>query len=168
MADKIADEAKRQRDEAVKNAEEMHDNVVKEAKEQAKEHVNEVDWETGEVKTKWQGLKKWFVDNPIIRKIRTVIEESTSRDSGFNRTLGRNAHGTNFWRGGLTWVGEQGPELIDLPKGTKVHSNQKSMNMMKNKMEHTGTIKVVGVNNNDEFVGVVDMVMEQLRREVRS
>lgn len=28
---------------------------------------------------------------------------------------GSNAEGTNNWRGGPTWVGEQGPELIDLP-----------------------------------------------------
>ncbi len=131
MADKIAKEAKRQKDEAVKNAEEMHNEVVKHAKEQANEHIDQIDWETGEVKTKWQSLRDWFENNPIIRKITTVVEESTSRDSRFNRTLGRNAHGTNNWRGGLTWVGEQGPELIDLPQGTKVHSNQKSMDMVK-------------------------------------
>lgn len=47
----------------------------------------------------------------------------------FNAVTGRNAHGTNFWSGGLTWVGEQGPELVELPQGAKVHSNQKSNNM---------------------------------------
>ncbi len=54
QADKLIEEATRQRDESVKKAEEMHTNVVNEAKAQAKEHVNEVDWETGEIKTKWQ------------------------------------------------------------------------------------------------------------------
>ena len=57
QADKLIKEAKRQRDDTVKNAEEMHTNVVKEAKAQAKEHVNQVDWETGEIKTKWQVMK---------------------------------------------------------------------------------------------------------------
>lgn len=57
QADKLIKEAKRQRDDTIKNAEEMHTNVVKEAKAQAEEHVNQVDWETGEIKTKWQAMK---------------------------------------------------------------------------------------------------------------
>ena len=40
-----------------------------------------------------------------------------------------NAQGTNYWRGGPTWVGEQGPELINLPRGTKVYPNDLSMQM---------------------------------------
>jgi TP901 family phage tail tape measure protein len=53
QADKLIEEAKRQKDEVVKKAEETHTKVVKEAKEQAKEHINAVDWETGEVLSKW-------------------------------------------------------------------------------------------------------------------
>jgi hypothetical protein len=33
-------------------------------------------------------------------------------------------------RGGLTWTGEHGPELLDLPPGTNVHSNPDSMRML--------------------------------------
>jgi hypothetical protein len=36
------------------------------------------------------------------------------------------------------------------------------------KVEHTGTIKVVGVNNEGELSGVVDIIMDQLRREARA
>jgi TP901 family phage tail tape measure protein len=83
--------------------------------------------------------------------------------------IGKNAQGTDYWRGGLTWVGEKGPELIDLPKGSKVFSNDKSMDMVSSgKVEHTGTIKVVGVNNEGELSGVVDIIMDQLRREARA
>lgn len=86
------------------------------------------------------------------------------------RNIGKNAQGTDYWRGGLTWVGEKGPELIDLPSGSKVFSNDKSKDLVSSqggKMEHSGTIKVVGVNNKDELTGVVDIVMDQLRREAR-
>lgn len=58
MADAIVKEATRQRDEAVKQAEGMHADVVAEAKAQAGEHVNEVDWSTGEIKSKWQVMKE--------------------------------------------------------------------------------------------------------------
>lgn len=44
--------------------------------------------------------------------------------------IGNNADGTDNWRGGLTWVGERGPELVNLPSGSAVYSNQQSMAML--------------------------------------
>lgn len=40
---------------------------------------------------------------------------------------GKNARGDNHWRGGPTWVGEQGPELIDLPRGTRILPSKESV-----------------------------------------
>ena len=40
-----------------------------------------------------------------------------------------NAAGTDYWTGGLTWVGEAGPELVSLPRGTQIYSNQESRQM---------------------------------------
>lgn len=37
------------------------------------------------------------------------------------------ASGTTNFRGGRTWVGEAGPEIVELPTGTKIHSNEESM-----------------------------------------
>ena len=42
---------------------------------------------------------------------------------------GHNAAGTDSWRGGLTWVGEGGPELMSLPRGTQIYSNQQSQQL---------------------------------------
>jgi hypothetical protein len=39
---------------------------------------------------------------------------------GGGAAVGHNAMGTADWRGGLTWVGEQGPELLNLPPGAQV------------------------------------------------
>lgn len=38
-------------------------------------------------------------------------------------SFGRNANGTSNWRGGLTWVGERGKELVNLPGGSQVIPN---------------------------------------------
>lgn len=57
QADALIKEAQRQKDESINNAREMHQNVIAEAQKQAEEHVNKVDWETGEVKSRWQVLK---------------------------------------------------------------------------------------------------------------
>lgn len=37
--------------------------------------------------------------------------------------IGKNAEGTDNWRGGLSWVGEKGPELVNLPRGAQVIPN---------------------------------------------
>ncbi|TKI72018.1 hypothetical protein FC756_03145 [Lysinibacillus mangiferihumi] len=64
QADKLIAEAERQREETVRNAEDMHSKVVSEAKTQAGEHVEQVNWETGEILSKWEvfkndATKKW-------------------------------------------------------------------------------------------------------------
>lgn len=40
--------------------------------------------------------------------------------------VGKNAAGTDNWRGGLTWVGENGPELLALPRGAQITSASES------------------------------------------
>jgi|GEM_PF-1454764 len=88
QADKLIAEAKKQRDGAVKHAQSMHNDVLKEAKAQAREHVNQVDWETGniltkwqtfvnKVKEKWQQLKQWAANifGDLFKTINNKTEE---------------------------------------------------------------------------------------------
>ena len=44
----------------------------------------------------------------------------SAKYAGMDKAIGNNAAGTDFWRGGLTWVGERGPELVNLPRGSQV------------------------------------------------
>ena len=41
-----------------------------------------------------------------------------------------NALGTDFWRGGWSWVGEQGPELLNIPRGAQIMSSLNSLSMV--------------------------------------
>ena len=61
---------------------------------------------------------------------------------------GRNAGGTSAWRGGLTWVGESGPELVALPRGSQIYSNQESRGMG----DQIINITVNGIEQLDEIV----------------
>ncbi|MEG0450120.1 MAG: hypothetical protein RR595_09705 [Lysinibacillus sp.] len=54
----LIEDAGKQRDETIKAAEDQHEKIVAEAKAQAGEHVAQVDWETGEIKSKWQVMKR--------------------------------------------------------------------------------------------------------------
>lgn len=47
--------------------------------------------------------------------------------AGGKTTVGRNAKGDNNWRGGLTWVGEDGAELVDLPRGSRILPHKESI-----------------------------------------
>jgi hypothetical protein len=55
----------------------------------------------------------------------TGLGSTSSSPPAVNGLLGHNAGGTNNWRGGPTWVGEQGPEVVDLPAGARVTPNYK-------------------------------------------
>ncbi len=45
-------------------------------------------------------------------------------------SFGHNAAGTDNWKGGWTWVGERGPELLNLPGSSKIISNANSRAMI--------------------------------------
>lgn len=49
---------------------------------------------------------------------------------GMDALFGKNADGTEYWRGGPTWVGERGPELLNLPRGAQVVEHQRSLRMV--------------------------------------
>lgn len=51
---------------------------------------------------------------------------ATVSSAGATGAVGYNADGTDYWRGGLSWVGERGPELVELPRGTRVYSAEES------------------------------------------
>ncbi|MET3658170.1 phage tail tape measure protein [Sporosarcina psychrophila] len=57
QATKMIAEATRSKDVTIKHAKNMHEEVVKQARAQANEHVDTVDWETGEILTKWEVFK---------------------------------------------------------------------------------------------------------------
>ncbi|WP_368490847.1 transglycosylase SLT domain-containing protein [Clostridium sp. BJN0013] len=44
----------------------------------------------------------------------------------------KNALGTSYFEGGLTYINENGDEIVDLPAGSKIHSNRESNNILKN------------------------------------
>lgn len=63
-----------------------------------------------------------------IRKIRGVDDSGggTAGNSSTGGSVPAHATGTQYFSGGWTTVGEHGPELMNLPEGTKIFSNQES------------------------------------------
>lgn len=61
------------------------------------------------------------------------------------------ASGTNYAPGGLAWVGERGPELVNLPRGSQVYDHQRSMAMVAN----GNSLSVVRIELGPELEGRV-------------
>jgi chaperonin cofactor prefoldin len=58
-----------------------------------------------------------------------IFSDQGASARAWNATIGKNADGTDYWRGGLTWVGERGPEVIDVPEGARIYSNEESQQL---------------------------------------
>lgn len=61
-----------------------------------------------------------------VRGMLASLEAEISAVGSSAGAPGYNAAGDANWRGGLTWVGESGPELVQLPRGSAIYSNQVS------------------------------------------
>jgi hypothetical protein len=93
--------------------------------------------------------------NRTMSNIGNSVGQMTNSVNGAGQRIGYNAMGTNNWRGGRTWVGEQGPELIDLPTGSKVYSNRTSRQMLNSTNAESGTVNNYYLQVNAEDINDV-------------
>lgn len=75
---------------------------------------------------------KWIVENSD--SIPEWLQKSLGMISGLlfvegAKGIAGNAKGTDYWRGGLTWVNEEGGEIMNLPRGTQIIPHDVSMEM---------------------------------------
>ncbi|HJR90331.1 MAG TPA: hypothetical protein VJ782_09270 [Aeromicrobium sp.] len=91
-----------------------------------------------------------------------VITTSTGAKIPTNpsKGVGANANGTSYWRGGLTWVGERGPELVDLNRGARVYPAGQSSDMAAGGGD-LGTLTVVVKTDTGE---VIEQKLAKMKR----
>ena len=65
------------------------------------------------------------------------LEDGTANKE-VKEEAGENAKGTNNWRGGWTWVNEEGGELMNLPNGTQIIPHDLSEAMVKEHARNVG------------------------------
>ncbi|KAJ51088.1 DNA-binding transcriptional MerR regulator [Clostridium tetanomorphum] len=114
-----------------------------------------------------------FLSNPIqgvidiVAKVRGKGEDTSStsnvKSNGKSRA-GNNALGTSYWNGGITWVGENGPELIDLPSGSQVFDNRTSKNMMGNNFSIPKLADTIVVREDAD----IDRIANALARKLKT
>lgn len=90
----------------------------------------------------------WGIVKPLVEGIGSVIgkiagwfgsvADAITGSGGDSGTVGENAEGDNNWKGGLTWVGEKGAELVDLPRGSRILPHKESVSLTK---QGSGVVK---------------------------
>ena len=81
-----------------------------------------------------QGLRDWFSNiqnKTLLGRFSKKINDPKFQQNLINKISGHNAAGTNDWRGGLTYVHEQGGELINLPQHTQIVPHDLSVEYMR-------------------------------------
>lgn len=77
-----------------------------------------------------QLYQKWRKEQEQLNKATQNLSEnlSVSQGGGGHSRGSGNDHKASggYARGGMTWVGENGPELVDLPSGSRVYNNHES------------------------------------------
>ncbi|TCP32188.1 phage-related minor tail protein [Scopulibacillus darangshiensis] len=157
--DKIVKAANDTYNKTKKNAENMHKKVVSEAKKQAKGHIDQVNWETGDILSKWDqftnkisGWLDWLKDLFGIKRSKRKKPNPKPRAHGSLNSADHYAKGTDFHPGGpaivgekgremahipgfgMTMVGTQGQQLLNLPRGSSVLPNKDTEKIMSGKL----------------------------------
>ena len=82
------------------------------------------------VKGWWNGLLDLF-NKPINFVVNLFKKDQSETETVSSEEVGQNAKGTKNWRGGWTWVNEEGGELMNLPNGTQIIPHDLSEVMVK-------------------------------------
>ncbi len=85
----------------------------------------------------------------------------TGKASGAS-SVGSNANGTSYWRGGYTTIAEHGPEVVDLPAGSKVYSNSQTNNILNRWRELKVEIQNVTVREEADIQKIAEAIVEEL------
>ena len=92
----------------------------------------------------WNGLKDLF-EKPINFVVNLFKKDQSETATVESEEVGENAKGTKSWRGGLTWVNEEGGELMNLPNGTQIIPHDLSEAMVKEHARNVGNGMTVNI-----------------------
>ncbi|EDT84672.1 phage tail tape measure protein [Clostridium botulinum] len=136
QADKMLKEADRQKQGSISKANELKDGVVKQIQKMNSDTLKDIDTADGHIMSKWEKLKSWFANNPIIR----WIKSKTSGDPEPQKKW----TGDRYFSGGLTYLHDapgrnSNYELYDLPRGTRIFNHDASQDLVMQTAESVAT-----------------------------
>ena len=86
----------------------------------------------------------------------------SSQSQGKSSRVGANATGTSYWKGGYTTLAEHGPEIVDLPTGTKVYSKSNTENILNRNRSVNVNIENLTVREEADIDKVAEKIVKKL------
>lgn len=133
---------------------------------------------SGVVQSAWEIIQPIFegigkgigVVASAVSSVADLVGGGTDKGS----SVKQNATGTEFYSGGWTTVGEHGPELMQLPEGTKIKSNTTSKSMLSGVSESsvmpvkagTGSVNITIQKMEVRKETDIDEIAERLARKI--
>lgn len=96
-----------------------------------------------------------------IEGVKDFVTGNTGDDK---EKVGKNASGTNNWRGGLTRVNESGGEIIDLPRGTRIIPHDLAKQQTGQAVYNTVTGNTFVVREEADIDKITDQLVRKLYR----
>lgn len=103
----------------------------------------------------------------IALRVAVTAPLGTAVGTGIATTFPGFASGTNFAPGGLAVVGERGPELVDLPRGSRVHPNGAGGTTV-NIVNNTGERTDVRRSNDGSGRELINVIIGQVAQSISS
>jgi len=106
-------------------------------------------------KTMLNSLKNEFITLALLNPRKNLISGDkalptlSSAVANIGKLLkpGTNAAGTEWWSGGMSLVGENGPEIVSMPRGSRVTTAQETRRMFANDNRQAGNSVTIYAND---------------------
>ena len=110
--------------------------------------------------------KKDDIDKTMVsvQKLTEQMGQNVTNASAVASNVARNASGTDSWKGGKTWVGEEGPEVVELPQGSRVIPNNKASQISNATNNYYITIDAKNVTDFNRVVEMANAMQMATRR----
>ena len=100
--------------------------------------------------------------NSVGTSVSSVTDSITGAQTNAKKTM-NNASGVAEFAGGKTWVGEAGPELVTLPRGSSITPADQAGSRIENNYYNI----TIDAKNVDDFNKVVQLAQQQRMAERR-
>lgn len=93
-----------------------------------------------------------------VQKSTTAMGQNVQNVQKYATNVARNASGADYYQGGRTWVGEEGPEIVELPRGSRIIPNKQASQYSNTTNNYYITIDAKNVR---DFNRVVELAQQQ-------
>jgi len=110
--------------------------------------------------------KKDDIDKTMVsvQKSTETMGQNVQNASAYATTAARHASGADYYGGGRTWVGEEGPELVELPRGSRIIPNDRASQISNATNNYYITIDAKNVTDFNRVVDMANQMQMATRR----